>query len=340
MSMKPLFSDSMQAVTLRELVGFAPGIYQNRRSNFEEFLALLANNIEDAISPMFTDLKNRYSPPRNEQRFVHYTSVSALTSMLQNTIDNSLDYLRLYDSTHLNDPEEGLYMARLLRSDIRKAFGNVRIPSHAYIVSFVPAERNNRDNLVFWRTYGGDGQGCSIEILFKGDTVPTPVLYGKRSTRDIVAKVKDLLRDAIPILLDSIAPLKVIGSGDGWQFLNGKIKNIVCNELEALYYLSKSQNYRYEKEHRIIETWSAIRSRNDAVTFDLFEGAQGEVFGRHYYEHRALSTSQILVTETLITIGPAVRDKYTVKVYLEDLLQRANLLGPDVVFSDIEYRSR
>ena len=72
----------------------------------------------------------------------------------------------------------------------------------------------------------------------------------------------------------------------------------------------------------------------DLVRFPPRRGVQREV------GHRPVGTRKILVTGTTITLGPAAGDPYSLKLYLEDLLKKANLPGPTVKPSKIPYRGR
>ena len=68
----------------------------------------------------------------------HYTSVAAVTSMLRGLANGQGATLRLYDSSHCNDPDEGDHLVRQLSSNgkhrwLEQGSG----VGHAYITSFV-----------------------------------------------------------------------------------------------------------------------------------------------------------------------------------------------------------
>lgn len=95
-----------------------------------------------------------YKPETN--RFVHFTSLKALNSIL---IEQGL---RLYNLIALNDPNE----FSLIASDFGyNDFQIERIKSQTYICSLCPSSVLDSDRISkFWEYYGDKGQGCSIEF--------------------------------------------------------------------------------------------------------------------------------------------------------------------------------
>ena len=137
--------------------------------------------------------------------------------------------LRLYDTVHANDPEEGRFL--LLHwpggddgppwmweesENGRKGNGGQLglkeqveqglYPGHAYVLSFVPttAEERNNDRIVFWREYGREGAGCSLSIpedkLFndtKCSLTPYRVRYGQEGVDLLAGELTHLYRDPV-----------------------------------------------------------------------------------------------------------------------------------------------
>ena len=153
------------------------------------------------------------SPERPEDDYVvHYTSMAALVSMLQDATEERLRgkkaLWRLYDSFHLNDPDEGTYFDRSLNlqerySWLKKEHGDV---THAYIASFVlpnayKTEEDVSNSLLFWRAYGREGEGCSLRLPIQRSLLQR-VLYGS----DRVKNATETLRSLLDPLLDSVEP--------------------------------------------------------------------------------------------------------------------------------------
>ena len=117
--------------------------------------------LEKALTDMCPRIEERHKIEESQSKVViHYTSITALVSMLENVSkgDNKSPF-RLYDSAHFNDPDEGNYLARnLLQKYSWLGEKGVR---HAYVASFIlpNSEKDISDNLVFWRTYGREGEG-------------------------------------------------------------------------------------------------------------------------------------------------------------------------------------
>ena len=161
---------------------------------------------------------------------VHYTSIDTLFSLLcldsrppvyfplsfpHSRARPSADvrYLRLYDTYHSNDPNEGRFFVHADHSS------HVFSTSHsslwsllqsrttlpAYVTSFRALScEEDADNLLFWRIYGREGKGCAIvfPVDFLQDYPPLQVHYGSRAviaTLDHLTAVFDYLATT-PIL--------------------------------------------------------------------------------------------------------------------------------------------
>ena len=337
-------NNSDEIRSLKEIVRFASDVYRGRQEmRYDDFLVrVIGGTVRKAVSQMLLGIKNRHQISTGNGRFVHYTTIFGLVSMLENSQGERKDFLRLYDSTHSNDPDEGHYLPRI--SDSKP---NIELilnsPSHAYITSFLPAivrgGSNNRDKLAFWRAYGDDGRGCSIEISLCTDLL-FEVLYGKKKAEKTARILEVVYETQMPILHDTLRPLMKVGDDRNRQKTMEIIRRVISSEIDPISWLYKSEAYDYEKERRFVMTESEIQSRNGEVKFDYNGGVKGYEVAKHYYEHEALSTRKIFATNTTITLGPAVEDRYNLKLYIEYLLKRALLEGPTVTQSDIQYRGR
>ena len=113
---------------------------------------------------------------------VHYTCLDVVFSILQAPVadDDTRPGLRLYDTVHANDPEEGIVLTKhwprnslwgwhiepsvvdpLSDTGLRISAG-----SPAYTLSFVQSSvgKPMYDHLPFWKEYGSRCRGCSLAI--------------------------------------------------------------------------------------------------------------------------------------------------------------------------------
>ena len=264
---------------------------------------------------------------------VHYTSIAALVSMLQDASKgNNKSFLRLYDSVHLNDPDEGNFFDRY--SNLPEKYdwlGNKEV-SHAYITSFLlpKSEEDMSNKLLFWRTYGEEGDGCSLSI-------PVPrcqlqkVLYGPES---VELTVKEL-----GSVLDLLDPLLEIDKLSIRESIQKKLAETVWESLERVRYLHKNEAYEYENECRSVVAESNILEK-DKIRFEEQDRNNSPGRIRHYYEREALEIKNLLITGSSIMLGPCVArvaHPYNMEYYLKTLMRRANLYGPEIKTSKIPY---
>jgi len=263
-----------------------------------------------------------------EKRLVtHYTSIHTLVSMLLSASGKGKNFLRMYDSVHSNDPGEGGYLNRYLSKKHSSLIAGEVLP--AYISSFVLSndERGeSKDNLAFWRTYGKDGEGCSLSLpaahLRKN---LRKVLYGDESVVDFEKNLEFLFDNTeINSLMEKLPETKM------------DVLKIVRDHMEEIRYLYKSGAYEYENECRFVLLGSNIES-ND-VRFECLDNNGSLARIRHYYEHEDLNIKNVLISGGSIVIGPCVSHPNDVKYCIETLLKRAKLYGPSVTISDIKYR--
>lgn len=280
-----------------------------------------------------------------EEVFIHYTSIATLVSMLQNASTSDEDEgssLRLYDSVHLNDPDEGNYFTRNLNLPKEYDWLNEKDPlqkrniqekrdkPHAYVASFIipDAEKDMGDNLVFWRTYGREGEGCSLSLKVPRGQLKK-VLYGAEG-------VKETWKLLSPVL-DFLSPLVRTHKQRIKKDIQKKLAKAVWESLEGIRYLYKSEAYDYEKECRFVFLESDIPNK-DEICFEYQEQNNSPVRIRHYYENKYLKTNKLLATGSTIMLGPCVPYPHNIRYYLEALKRKVNLLGPKINISTIPYR--
>ena len=79
------------------------------------------------------------------QYVIHYTSLDTVVAILSGYAEGQETYLRMYDSFHLNDPEEGRYLKPFLATSERFDWFAEEQVSHAYVASFIIPKRGNRE---------------------------------------------------------------------------------------------------------------------------------------------------------------------------------------------------
>ena len=256
--------------------------------------------------------------------FVHYTSIGTLFSMLQSAAYKLKPSLRLYDSVHFNDPEEGDYLVNYLAGDKHNWLKRGRgYSSHAYIASFVAPNTNDKvmnDELIFWRTYGQEGKGCSLTVDVPKSRLRN-VFYGTNEAEFAV----ELLQPIVNLLEPLASTNKDIGNSLAKTFRES---------LEGIQYLYKNEAYSYENECRVIMCQPEIDESR--ICFEYKENAPSTI--RHYYEHRELRIREMLPSGSQITIGPCVPNYDDLSRVLEILKRKAEMPGPSICQSKIQYQ--
>ena len=269
-------------------------------------------------------------------RVTHYTSLAAVTSMLRGLANGQGAALRLYDSSHCNDPDEGDHLVRQLSSNgkhrwLEQGSG----VGHAYITSFVfvsdEDEPDMSDDLVFWRTYGRDGKGCSLTVDVRRQLL-RKVLYEP-------ADVEAVRITLLPIL-DAVTPLAQADE-DCAKAISGTI----WKRLAGMRYLYKDKAYHHEQEYRVAIPGDSPDIRPGGVRFETYEEGGSIVEVRHYCEIADLGLRRLLASNSKLILGPSVNDRYSVRLYFEDLRRQARANDPGVrnfpiQESQIHYRGR
>ena len=308
--------------------------------------------LEGVLKDLCPKIEKRHSIDRLEEGVIHYTSINTLVSMLQQAAKNKQNAakdeqessnaakdeqesskgeqnasLRLYDSVQLNDPDEGKYFYRNLNLPKKHTWLGENKESHAYIASFIlpDSKRDMSNNLIFWPTYGKEGEGCSLKL-----DIPIcrlrKVLYGANH-------VKNTGKLLLPVL-NSLEPLVGIRK-QSIKEVQEKLAEVIWRYLEKIRYLYKSEAYDHEHECRFIVP--ELDANKDKICFEPKE-QNNYPDVRHYYEHEDLKVENILTTDSLIMIGPCVPYPYNTIYYLKSLLNKAGLLGPKIKTSEIPYR--
>ena len=235
--------------------------------------------------------------------------------------------LRLYDSVHLNDPDEGNYLI----GSVLKKFRWLRNPeeSHAYIASFVmpDAKKDMSNKLTFWRNYGDEGEGCSLSLPVPRSRLEK-VLYG-------IPEAQQTAKILSPVLV-SLNSLVRTAKGPLRKAVQGESARVVWSFLDRIRFLYKSSEYEYENECRFVVPESDIQDK-DKIRFQ-YQDQNNSPRIRHYYEDDALQINKLLVSGSSITLGPCVRYRKNVCFCLDQLKRNAGLSGTEIKCSTIPYR--
>ena len=249
---------------------------------------------------------------------IHYTSIASMFSMIEE------GGLHLFDSENSNDPSEGSYLAEYVNVPNELSWARSASPSHAYIASFVlpDPEEDRQDDLIYWRTYGREGEGCSLELLVPKAKLRR-VLYGAEEAERTVASLLPILET-----LDPLAKLNTT--------VADRMSQALWNALSSLRYLYKDQAYRYENECRFIISARDLQPSEISFRYGESERYPGRV--RHYCDDEALAVTKTLTSGASITFGPTVVDVNSLKRSTNILLQKHHLNGVQVNESEISYR--
>lgn len=306
--------------------------------------------LKDVVKDLCCEIEERHRLNENEEKkqnfVIHYTSIGTLVSMLQQAAKNKQNAakdeqksskdektasLRLYDSLHFNDPDEGNYFYRHLNLPKKYDWLGGKKESHAYISSFIhDPKKDMSDELVFWRTYGRDGEGCSLKLSIPSGQL-RKVLYGPAEVQKTGKRLRSVLDSLSPLVSVSKSSLK-----EKIQKVREELAETVWESLARILYLYKSEAYAYERECRFVIHKSDIDESK--ICFEYQEQNNFSARMRHYCEDEALAIKRILPSDSLITLGPCVPYRHDVCHCIEVLKRKADLHGPKIRISTITYR--
>ena len=328
--------------------------------------------LKDAIGEVCEKiLKERGNEVGDESRFVHYTSIDAFANMLLPLVNggDGKTFLRLYDSIHFNDPNEGSFFSLELRNQLldkhgwwlsregpekseklldkhgwrlsRENLEKSKKP-HSYIASFVGKKsfdekfpgKKAEDDLLLWRAYGMDGKGCSLSIpSSRLSKRIKKVRYGDDACKKIYGELQPILCILDPLFKKLDSGTKQLAT----QVRGGHIIRIVIDSLEPLRYLYKSDAFSHESECRWIHVDEG--KSGEKICFDCERRNNAPTRLRHYVERGDLGIRKLLISGSVITLGPCVEYRDNIRYCIESLLKRAEIFGPEIIDSKIAYRS-
>ncbi len=297
---------------------------------------VVGEQLADALTDLFPQIEKRHEIEGDDETVtvVHYTSIATVFSMLEKTSNKDKNNsLRLSDSVHFNDPDEGNYIIRNVPEKYKWLKENQEATTHAYIASFIykPGE-DVSDNLVFWRTYGREGEGCSLSVPILRSRLKR-VLYDA----DEVERTFELLSP----VLNFLDPLLGIKEESSRKNILPILAKIVWTPLEKFRYLYKSKAYEYESECRFVLDESYIRNKGDSH-FELQDQNNSRARIRHYYIDEDLAVEKLLISGSSITLGPCVANRDNVLYCLKELKERTQKkiegFSPEIKLSEISYQ--
>ena len=183
------------------------------------------------------------------------------------------------------------------------------------------------DNLMYWRSYGNNGRGCSLLIaqsaieigkVYKIRYRPRNFGGGYEEDEQVAKRLEELF-EVVKDIVDR-APKKR-------QHDIGKIvAEGLYRVIYGYYHLIKDTAYKEEKEWRMIR----IRPRSDEIWYDPVS----ENLVRRYVEGPALS--ELLRSASVITVGPALVNPEIARDCLENLI-KSRFRYVTMKCSDINY---
>ena len=312
----------------------------SRQRNMDEWTLrpLLQNTVvprlNDVFRAKFVEIDELHNLGTEAREIIHYTSLDMLVSVLRDKAEGRESFVRMYDSFHLNDPEEGQYLVRHIGSQGQPAWLQEERNLHAYVASFVVPDDNkdqelrDEDNLAYWLAYGQRGRGCSIRFPVGHDRFRR-VLYGQENATRTVERLD------LSSIWNCLSPLV-----DNRNQVVSRVAGVLLSEvmrknIARILYLYKDNAYKYEQECRAVK--SVLEIDVEEIQFERLEQFASPQSLRHYYHDSDLRIDRILVTDSLITLGPLVARPDNVLYYLTTLLEKARLRGPKVRVSRIPY---
>lgn len=133
---------------------------------------------------LFENTKYNFNP---DNHFIHFTSLPALSQILQS------GFLRMSDFNCLSDKSELQFASSRLSESENK---NIEIAkSNIFCLSACLSSSEILNNQHMWNDYANDGMGCAIEYKFTSTKIHNmifgKVLYGKEKLKDL-RKLKKL----------------------------------------------------------------------------------------------------------------------------------------------------
>ena len=164
----------------------------------------------------------------------------------------------------------------------------------------------------------------------------------ERILRKVLYEPTDVEEVRITLLpiLDVVTPLAQADEGCAKA-----ISGTIWKRLAGVRYLYKDKAYHHEHEYRVAIPGDSPNIRSDGVRFETYEEGGSIVAVRHYCEIADLGLRKLLASNSKLILGPSVDDRYSVRLYFEDLRRDARVNDPGlhhfpIQESQIRYRGR
>lgn len=280
-----------------------------------------------------------------EARLAHYTSWENVIKMFE--LNHGVPIIRMYNYELANDPEEGKIKPpeweALEDKAVNELFGDLlgrneslkdlMVTESAFGCSFSSGPRSGvGDDMTYWRLYGNDGQGCSLRV----PSVPAAGAYKVRYRhRDFAnrSKSEKLEDEGVAARLSEFVDLaKEAVDCTPEKFKRDAailVANALFRVLYGYYHLVKHIAYEDEQEWRIIR----VMPRFDEVRYDT----DSPNLVKRYVNGPKLS--ELLETESVITIGPTVPNSAVARDFLKERVKEEHgIMSVKVEVSNQSYR--
>ncbi len=291
---------------------------------------VLSPALTDILGPVKEQILKDFHRPEATTSITHYTSLAALLSLIEGSPKTAkANSLRLLPTYRFNDPTEGAYLPREIARVTDHDWLEADVAPLAFAACFVSnGNENAGDDLVYWRSYGSDGEGCSITWKPEGLTNLYAVAYS-----DGVERVTKRLEPILAALQPALHAPDPTCSREARRVLG----RTFWKSLTELRYLYKSDAYRHERESRVLITEGGKSFQPDRVVFVRKDEPDGYPDLCRYYVDPSLSAERIFRPGTRITLGPQVRHAPDAKAYIENRLKTPLLA--EVRVSSVPYRT-
>lgn len=268
----------------------------------------------------------------------HYTSWKNAIAI----VNQDKPVMRMYSYEQANDPLEGCVRPlewTKVRDDATwlKEYENIGTagadPFSVFGYSFSSGDTASiGDDLMYWRLYGNNGDGCSFMML----TVPSDmckVRYRRRDgkpngnadeddeDKEVARRMRSLL-NACEHAVESV-------DDDHRSGIGGIVAAAAIRVLDGYRYLVKDEAYRGENEWRRVEINPSLqRVRHEVDATRVRRYVDGPPIGN------------LLLSGSEITIGPTVHSRYATRSYVEKMIRERRIVSPMVKVSAKSYRRR
>ena len=282
--------------------------------------------------------------PEESGGFVHYTSWENILKIFNankgKNQENEKPILRMYNYEYANDPEEGKIKPREWKKVERKAKDLLHKydpegseertrGGSTYGCSFSTNGKGVGDDLMFWRLYGNDGEGCSLKLGSMLDGMYR-VRYrdqdgkGKRKEiaedREVASRMNSLLEIGEETI-EAVPDLHKVGMGRS-------IARVLGQVLDGYSHLVKNRAHQHEQEWRMIKAMPD----GDDVKYDIDRNRTV----RRYIEGGEMR--DLFSSSSEITLGPRVPNIGAARDYIEVLARDCGMKYTKIKVSSKKYR--